>query len=119
MRSLKGVQTHTMTIYTEAKINIECPETGSECTPRRLKTYALYAEFNSAYRASVFSPREMHSEAVSGHFIFYLGLGIYDHGMCLHSLHFCCGRRWSSSVAEWPSMSSAKLMPSQLPPEHF
>ncbi len=31
-------------------------------------------------------PREVHSQAVSGHFPIYFGLGVYGHGTCLHSL---------------------------------
>ena len=47
----------------------------------------LYAEFNSAYKSCMFCPREVDSEAVSGNFPIYLGLGVYGHGTCLHSLH--------------------------------
>jgi hypothetical protein len=28
----------------------------------------------------------VHSEPVSMHFVIYLGLGVYGHGTCLHSL---------------------------------
>ncbi len=59
----------------------------SECTSRELKLHDSYAEFNSAYESCSFSPRDVHSEAVSWHFYIYLDLGTYGHGMCLHSLH--------------------------------
>ena len=59
----------------------------SECTFRGLKLHDSYAELNSAYESCSFSPREVHPEAVSGHFYIYLGLGIYGGGACLHSLH--------------------------------
>ena len=34
--------------------------------------------------------REVNAEAVSGRFPTYLGLGVYGHGPCLHSLHCRC-----------------------------
>ncbi len=40
---------------------------------------------NSASTSCIIRPREVHSEAVSGHFPIYLGLGVYGHGTCLHS----------------------------------
>ena len=45
----------------------------------------MYAEFNSAYKSCIIGPREVHSEAVSGHFLIYVGLGVYGHGPCLQS----------------------------------
>ena len=77
----------------------------------------LYAELISAYRSCSFSPREVHSEAVSEHFYIYLRLGIYGGGACLHSLHvrlgiprLGTGRKqktkilWKSELV-WPPMA--------------
>ncbi len=43
---------------------------GSEmCIRNRfIHIHDVYAECNPAYRSCIISPREMHSEAVSGHF---------------------------------------------------
>ena len=78
-----------------------CPETGSECTSRGLKLHDSYPEFNSAYEPCSFSPREVHSVAVSGHFYIYLGLGTYGHGVCLHSLHVRCFLRGLVRRCSW------------------
>ena len=52
----------------------------------------LDAELNSAYKSNIILPREVYSEAVSGHFPIYLGLGVYGHGPCLHSLQSMHGK---------------------------
>ena len=41
---------------------------------------------NHVYELCNLSPREVHLEAVSGHFSIYLGLDIYGGGACLHSI---------------------------------
>ena len=80
------VQALTMTTFTDAKIKQKMTATVSDCTPRGPIIHDLYAELNSAYKSCIIRPREAHSEAVSGHVSIYLGLGVYGHGMCLHSL---------------------------------
>ena len=64
------------------------PETASECTSRGRIIHDMNARSNSTYISFIICPREVHSEAVSVHFMIYLGLGAYGHGLCLHSLHF-------------------------------
>ncbi len=63
---VKRVQTRTMTIYTEAKIDT-CAEKTSECISRGRIIYGLYEELNSESKSCIIRPCELHSEAVSRH----------------------------------------------------
>jgi hypothetical protein len=85
LQEVERVQTRTITIFTEAKINRKWPETASECTSRERIIYDSYAEFNSEYNSCIIRPREVHSEAVSDYFSIYRGLGAYGYGTSLHS----------------------------------
>ena len=57
--------------------------------------YDMHVELNSTYISCITRPGEVHSEAVSEHFAFCRGLGVYGYGPCLHSLHhaLCNGAR--------------------------
>ena len=48
-------------------------------------------------------PVEVHSEALSGHFVIYLGLGVYGHGTRLHSLHT---NRFTDMRWPWKNMTA-------------
>jgi hypothetical protein len=46
----------------------------------------LCAELNSTHRSNIIRPPEVHAEAVLDQAHTDLGLGVYGHGTCLHSL---------------------------------
>ena len=84
---MKRVQTHTLTIYTEAKINRKMdPQLALESASQ--ETWHCVAQlFQNAAQRSAKLPGRPILRPVGGHFPIYLGLGVYGHSPCLHSLH--------------------------------
>jgi hypothetical protein len=56
------MQTCTMTIYTEAKINWKMARNSPECTCRELIIHELYAELNSACKSCIIRTGPGHSK---------------------------------------------------------